>query len=86
MNREGKQTLELDWSDKHQAYGFDDHGGRYSNMCPDTRHHPSSGPVCNISSWTTFTRDNLSKASQEEQATNSLRWVMVLALCVGGYW
>ncbi|XP_056265657.1 tektin-4 [Pseudoliparis swirei] len=77
MNREAKQTLELDWSDKHQAYGFDDHGGRYSNMSPDTQHHPSSAAmqdqVCNISSWTKFTRDNLSKASQEEQATNSLR-------------
>lgn len=42
MNREAKQTLELDWSDKHQAYSLDEHGGRYSNTSLDTQHHPSS--------------------------------------------
>lgn len=42
MTREAKQTLELDWSDKHQAYSLDEHGGRYSNMSLDTQHHPSS--------------------------------------------
>nr|XP_020451627.1 tektin-4 isoform X2 [Monopterus albus] len=77
MNREAKQTLELDWSDKHQAYNFDDHCGRHSNMSPDTQHHPGSAAVqdqvCNHSSWTKFTQDNLIKAMQEEQATYSLR-------------
>ncbi|XP_070712659.1 tektin-4 [Pempheris klunzingeri] len=77
MNREAKQTLELDWSDKYQAYNFDDHSGRYSNLSPDTQHHPSSATmqdqVCNCTSWAKFTQDNLSKALQEEQATNSLR-------------
>lgn len=42
MNREAKQTLELDWSDKHQAYILDEHGGRYTNMSLDTQQHPSS--------------------------------------------
>ncbi|XP_023131021.2 tektin-4 [Amphiprion ocellaris] len=77
MNRDAKQTLELDWSDKYQAYNFDENGGRHSNMSPDTQHHPSSATmqeqVCNHSSWTKFTQDNLSKAMQEEQATSSLR-------------
>uniref|UniRef100_A0A3Q1GB49 Tektin n=1 Tax=Acanthochromis polyacanthus TaxID=80966 RepID=A0A3Q1GB49_9TELE len=77
MNRDAKQMLELDWSDKHQAYSFDENGGRHSNMSPDTQHHPSSATmqeqVCNHSSWTKFTQDNLSKAMQEEQATSSLR-------------
>ncbi|KAI3352906.1 hypothetical protein L3Q82_019477 [Scortum barcoo] len=76
MNREAKQTLELDWSDKYQAYSFDDHSGRYSNVSPDTQHYPSSSAmqdqVCNCTSWTKFTQDNLSKAVQEEQSTNSL--------------
>ena len=45
MNREAKQTLELDWSDKYQAYGLDDHSGRHSNMSPDTQHHPSSAAM-----------------------------------------
>ncbi|XP_044201519.1 tektin-4 [Thunnus albacares] len=77
MNREAKQMLEMDWSDKYQAYNFDDLSGRYTNMSPDTRHHPSSATVqdqmCNHTSWTKFTQDNLSKALQEEHATHSLR-------------
>ncbi|XP_029950758.1 tektin-4-like [Salarias fasciatus] len=77
MNREAKQMLEMDWSDKQEAYGFDDRSGRHSNTSPDTKLHPSSAKlqehVCNPSSWTQFTQDNLSKAMQEEQATYSLR-------------
>ncbi|KAK5899751.1 hypothetical protein CesoFtcFv8_009193 [Champsocephalus esox] len=77
MNREVKQTLEMDWSDKYQAYNFDDHSGRHSNMSTDTRHHPSSATfqdqVCNCTSWTKCTQDNLNKAQQEEQTTHSLR-------------
>ncbi|XP_017291885.1 tektin-4 [Kryptolebias marmoratus] len=77
MNREAQQTLELDWSDKFQAYSLDDHSGRHSNMSPDTQRHPSSASmqeqVSTPSSWAKFTQDNLSKAMQEEQATNSLR-------------
>lgn len=45
MNREAKQTLELDWSDKYQAYNLDDHSGRYSNMSLDTQQHPSSATM-----------------------------------------
>ncbi|KAG7223765.1 hypothetical protein INR49_026447 [Caranx melampygus] len=80
MNREAKQTLELDWSDKYEAYNFDDHCGRYSNMSPDTKHHPSSATMqdqmSNHTSWTKFTQDNLSRALQEEQASNSLRMLV----------
>uniref|UniRef100_A0A3Q1J445 Tektin n=1 Tax=Anabas testudineus TaxID=64144 RepID=A0A3Q1J445_ANATE len=42
LNREAKHMLELDWSDKYQAYSFDDHCGRHSNRSPDTKHHPGS--------------------------------------------
>ncbi|XP_026216361.1 tektin-4-like [Anabas testudineus] len=77
LNREAKHMLELDWSDKYQAYSFDDHCGRHSNRSPDTKHHPGSAAmqdqVCNRSSWMKFSQDNLNKALQEEQATNSLR-------------
>ncbi|KAM3622544.1 uncharacterized protein V6R79_000088 [Siganus canaliculatus] len=76
-NREAKQMLELDWSDKYQTYSIDDDCGRYNNACPDTRHHPSSATVqdqvSDCTMWTKFTQDNLSKAFQEEHATNSLR-------------
>ncbi|XP_013883313.1 tektin-4 [Austrofundulus limnaeus] len=79
-NTEAQQTLELDWSDKFQAYGFDDHGGRHSNTSPDTQLHPSSASmqdhVCTPSTWAQFTQDNLSKAMQEEQASNSLRMLV----------
>lgn len=54
MNREAKQTLELDWSDKYQAYNFDENSGRYSNMSPDTRHHPSSAAVQDQWVWVCF--------------------------------
>lgn len=45
MNGEAKLTLELDWSDKQQAYSLDEHGGRYSNMSLDTQQHPSSASM-----------------------------------------
>ncbi|XP_061587865.1 tektin-4 [Cololabis saira] len=77
MTRETKEKLELDWSDKWQAYGFDDQSGRFSNLSPDTQQHPGSATMqehmCNPSSWVKFTQNNLSEAVQEEQATNSLR-------------
>uniref|UniRef100_A0A1A8BIF7 Tektin n=1 Tax=Nothobranchius kadleci TaxID=1051664 RepID=A0A1A8BIF7_NOTKA len=77
MNRDAQQTLEMDWSDKHEAYSFDDRSGRHSNTSPDTKLHPSSATmqehICTPTSWTKFTQDNLSKALQEEEATSSLR-------------
>ncbi|KAG7485263.1 hypothetical protein JOB18_006551 [Solea senegalensis] len=79
-NREAKQTLELDWSDKYEAYNFDDRGGRYSNTSPDTQRHASSASmqdqVSNPAAWTKFTQDNLSVAVQEEQATSNLRMLV----------
>ncbi|KAM4603271.1 tektin-4 [Polymixia lowei] len=77
INREAKLTLEFDWSDKYQAYNLDDQCGRYNNMSTDTQHLPSSATmqdqVCNRTSWMKFTQDNVSKASQEQQATKDLR-------------
>ncbi|KAF7218201.1 tektin-4 [Nothobranchius furzeri] len=80
MNRDAQQTLEMDWSDKHEAYSFDDRSGRHSNTSPDTKLHPSSATmqehICTPTSWTKVTQDNLSKALQEEEATNSLRMLV----------
>uniref|UniRef100_H2SQQ8 Tektin n=1 Tax=Takifugu rubripes TaxID=31033 RepID=H2SQQ8_TAKRU len=73
MNREAKQTLELDWSDKQQAYGLDERGGGYSNMSLDTQHHPGSASMQEHASWAEFTQVNLSKAQHEHQTTQSLR-------------
>uniref|UniRef100_A0A674DJ39 Tektin n=1 Tax=Salmo trutta TaxID=8032 RepID=A0A674DJ39_SALTR len=76
-NRDAKQTLELDWSDKYQAYSLDDQCGRYNNMSTDTQYHPNSDnlqdQLCNRDAWVSFTQDNLSVAQREEQASVELR-------------
>ncbi|XP_076845575.1 tektin-4 [Brachyhypopomus gauderio] len=80
LNREAKQTLEHDWSDKHQAYNLDDQCGRYSNRSRDTQHYSSSAKVhdqlCDSSAWVGFTQTNLALAEREEMASGALR-----ALC-----
>uniref|UniRef100_A0A3P8VS98 Tektin n=1 Tax=Cynoglossus semilaevis TaxID=244447 RepID=A0A3P8VS98_CYNSE len=74
-NKKAKQMLEMDWSDKYQAYNLDDQCGRYSNMSPDTQHHPGTATMdCGL--WTKFTQDNISNAFQEEQSTNDLRMLV----------
>lgn len=77
LNQEAKQTLELDWSDKHQAYGLDDQCGRYNNNSMDTQRHPSSAvlqdQVCDQGVWSKFTHDNLLLAEREEGASQALR-------------
>lgn len=45
INKDTKQMLEMDWSDKYEAYNFDDLCGRYSNTSQNTKHHPSSASM-----------------------------------------
>ncbi|XP_051993757.1 tektin-4 [Xyrauchen texanus] len=77
LNQEVKQTLELDWSDKQQAYSLDDQCGRYNNMSTDTQQHPSSAvlqdQVSDQEAWRKFTQDNLRLAEREEAASQALR-------------
>uniref|UniRef100_A0A4W4EMM5 Tektin n=1 Tax=Electrophorus electricus TaxID=8005 RepID=A0A4W4EMM5_ELEEL len=77
LNREAKQTLELDWSDKHQAYNLDDQCGRYSNRSRDTQHYPSSAKVHDqcvpLHAWLGFTHTNLGLAEREQAASSALR-------------
>ncbi|XP_048051961.1 tektin-4 [Megalobrama amblycephala] len=77
LNRDVKQTLELDWSDKQQAYSLDDQCGRYNNRSTDTQWHPSSAvlqdQVCDEEVWRKFTWDNLRLAEREEVASQALR-------------
>ncbi|XP_024119359.1 tektin-4 [Oryzias melastigma] len=76
-NVDAKQVLEMDWSDKQQAYRLDERSGGHSNRSPDTQLHPSSAAtqeqVCNPTTWTKFTQDNLLQAAQEEEASSRLR-------------
>ncbi|XP_054636434.1 tektin-4 [Dunckerocampus dactyliophorus] len=77
LNREAKQTLEFDWSDKYEAYTLDNQCGRYNNKSTDTQHHAVSTSmleqISNIPSWVNFTQDNINKALREEKATHNLR-------------
>ncbi|XP_062866700.1 tektin-4 [Trichomycterus rosablanca] len=76
LNREAQQVLELDWSDKHEAYGLDDRCGRYRNTSTDTRHHAASATAqqqsCDPDGWASHTRGNLSRAEREEDASAAL--------------
>ncbi|KAL2087015.1 hypothetical protein ACEWY4_018074 [Coilia grayii] len=76
-NRDAKQTLEMDWSDKHQAYGLDNECGHYNNFSIETQHQPSSAKiqdhVSNCEQWMDFTRTNLAAAEREVRASGELR-------------
>ncbi|KAJ8390658.1 hypothetical protein AAFF_G00100380 [Aldrovandia affinis] len=76
-NRDVKQTLESDWSDKFQAYSMDDQCGRYNNRSMDIQNHPNSAKfqdhASNREAWLKFTQSNLSLATREEQCSLELR-------------
>lgn len=42
MNRDAKQNLELDWSDKLDAHNIDDKCGRLKNQSTDIQYYPNS--------------------------------------------
>ncbi|XP_062392486.1 tektin-4 [Sardina pilchardus] len=76
-NRESKQTLEMDWSDKYQAYSLDNQCGRYNNMSIETQHQSGSAKiqdhVSNCEQWMHFTRANVAAAERETRASAELR-------------
>ncbi|XP_048871860.1 tektin-4 [Brienomyrus brachyistius] len=76
-NREAKKSLELDWSDKCQAYSMDEQCGRYSNGSTDTQQHRSSAKlqqhVSDRVTWARFTQDNLAQVQRELQASAELQ-------------
>ncbi|XP_069502860.1 tektin-4-like [Ambystoma mexicanum] len=72
LNRDAKQTLEMDWSDKVEAYDTGDRCGRYNNQF----HLNSSKFEDNASppeSWAQFSHDNICKAEHERMASINLR-------------
>ncbi|XP_053333390.1 tektin-4 [Clarias gariepinus] len=81
LNRNAQQVLELDWSDKHEAYCLDDECGRYRNTSTNTQHHEHTSTsataqhqVCDVDEWIRFTQSNVAQAEREEEAS--------VALCV----
>ncbi|XP_077574904.1 tektin-4 isoform X2 [Stigmatopora nigra] len=76
LNRDAKQALEFDWSDKYEAYALDLKSGRFTNRSTDTQHHGISAAMMeqmsNVPSWIQFSQDNLFRAFREEQASKDL--------------
>ncbi|KAI5620295.1 tektin-4 [Silurus asotus] len=76
QNRSVQQVLELDWSDKHEAYILDDECGRYRSTSTNTQHHANSATaqhhVCDVDGWMSFTQRNVAQAELEEEASAAM--------------
>ncbi|KAM4631581.1 tektin-4 [Discoglossus pictus] len=77
MNRECKESLEMDWSDKVESYDIDDKCGKYTNQSTDiTYHHNSSKFEDNTTtteSWAQHSHDLIYKSERERMASINLR-------------
>lgn len=77
LNRDAKETLEMDWSDKFEAYDIDDKCGRYNNQSTEIQLHPNSSKFEDYAStpesWADFTHNNICKAEHERMASINLR-------------
>ncbi|KAG2456198.1 tektin-4 [Polypterus senegalus] len=76
-NRTIKSTLEMDWSDKYEAYSIDDKCGRHNSKCTETQRHPSSvkfqDSLSTPETWNKFTEDNIKLGENEQMASANLR-------------
>uniref|UniRef100_A0A8C8SBX8 Tektin n=1 Tax=Pelusios castaneus TaxID=367368 RepID=A0A8C8SBX8_9SAUR len=79
LNRDHKQTCEMDWSDKVETYNIDDKCGRYNNQSTNIQFHPSSD-FCTFpysastpETWAKFSHDNIYRAERERLASINLR-------------
>ncbi|KAM4697624.1 tektin-4 [Rhinophrynus dorsalis] len=77
LNRDAKEALEMDWSDKYEAYEMDDKCGKYNNQSTEVQfYHNSSKYEDNTStpeSWAQYSHDNIYKAERERMASINLR-------------
>nr|XP_001496767.1 tektin-4 [Equus caballus] len=77
LNREHKETCEMDWSDKVEAYNIDDTCARYHNQSTDVQFHPHCTKFEESAStpetWAKFTQENLCRAERERLASANLR-------------
>ncbi|XP_069342649.1 tektin-4-like [Eulemur rufifrons] len=77
LNLEHKETCELDWSDKVEAYNIDERCARYGSQSTDVQFHPHSAANAESAStpetWAKFTQDNLCGAQRERRASANLR-------------
>ncbi|XP_040087913.1 tektin-4 [Oryx dammah] len=77
LNREHKETCEMDWSDKVEAYNIDEACCRYSNQSTDVQFYPHSAKFEESAStpetWAKFTQEHLYRAERERLASVNLR-------------
>nr|XP_020742103.1 tektin-4 isoform X1 [Odocoileus virginianus texanus] len=77
LNREHKETCEMDWSDKVEAYNIDEACCRYNNQSTDVQFYPHSAKFEESAStpetWAKFTQEHLYRAERERLASVNLR-------------
>ncbi|XP_032957575.1 tektin-4 isoform X2 [Rhinolophus ferrumequinum] len=77
LNREQKETCEMDWSDKVEAYNIDETCARYHNQSTEVQFHLHSTKLEESAStpetWAKFTQENLCRAERERLASVNLR-------------
>ncbi|XP_058426582.1 tektin-4 [Diceros bicornis minor] len=77
LNREQKETCEMDWSDKVEAYNIDQTCARYHSQSTEVQFHPHSAKFEESAStpetWAKFTQENLCRAERERLASVNLR-------------
>uniref|UniRef100_UPI00398E3B61 tektin-4 n=1 Tax=Pristiophorus japonicus TaxID=55135 RepID=UPI00398E3B61 len=76
-NRDIKEVLEMDWSEKYEAYKIDIKAGGLNNQSTNIQFHPNSAKFEDNSStpesWAQFTHCNIYKAEQQRMASINLR-------------
>ncbi|XP_069760693.1 tektin-4 isoform X2 [Narcine bancroftii] len=76
-NRDAKELLEMDWSDKYEAYKIDVKAGGLNNQSTNIQFHPNSSKFEDNSStpesWAQATHCNIYKAEQERMNSINLR-------------
>ncbi|KAI5932673.1 tektin-4 isoform X1 [Manis javanica] len=77
LNRGHKETCEMDWSDKVEAYAIDETCAGYHNQSAQVRVYPHSTRLQESAStpetWAKFTQENLHRAERERLASVNLR-------------
>ncbi|CAG5117655.1 unnamed protein product [Candidula unifasciata] len=77
LNRDAKQNLEMDWSDKKEALEIDTRSGALRNHHTNKQFHDGAAKFEEIQStpesWAQFSHDNIARAEHERMASIQLR-------------
>ncbi|XP_078730309.1 tektin-4-like isoform X2 [Lampetra fluviatilis] len=84
LNRDAKQELEADWSDKHEAYAADVTCGHLNNQSAGAARHAHAASAhektLTVSGWEQRARANVERAQRERSVSARLREVAGLLL------